>query len=194
MDNLVTYPLWRNPVRNADGTIDCEIEHPDYGWIPFTASPDDSEQHGRDLYAAILESGDDIPEKVVPIASIAAAKRAEIDTARDTAIDAGFDYTFGDTTDRVQTRARDRENIAGLAIAAQMMNDAGDTETTLPFRAASNATYQLTALQLLSLAQAAQQHVSTQYARSWQLKDQVDAALADEGRGAIEAVVWSDGA
>lgn len=41
----------RNPVFNAQGTIDCEIEHPVYGWIPFTASPNDSEAHGREIYA-----------------------------------------------------------------------------------------------------------------------------------------------
>jgi hypothetical protein len=31
-----------------------EINHPDYGWIPFTASPNDSEQLGRDLYAEAI--------------------------------------------------------------------------------------------------------------------------------------------
>ncbi len=43
----------KNPVyANADETnIDLEIEHPDYGWIPFTATEDDVEEHGRDLYA-----------------------------------------------------------------------------------------------------------------------------------------------
>lgn len=41
----------RNPRRNAHGTIDIDIEHPVYGWIPFTASPDDVELHGRELYA-----------------------------------------------------------------------------------------------------------------------------------------------
>lgn len=51
---------YRNPQYNQRGTIDCEIEHPKYGWIPFTANPDDPEQHGRDLHAAILASGDQI--------------------------------------------------------------------------------------------------------------------------------------
>lgn len=41
----------RNPQYNAAGTIDMEMEHPTFGWIPFTASPDDSAQHGRELYA-----------------------------------------------------------------------------------------------------------------------------------------------
>jgi hypothetical protein len=40
----------KNPKYNAFNTIDCEIEHPQFGWIPFTASPDDIEQTGRDIY------------------------------------------------------------------------------------------------------------------------------------------------
>lgn len=47
----------RNPIFTADNRIDCEIEHPVYGWIPFTADPNDVEQHGRDIYAAALEMG-----------------------------------------------------------------------------------------------------------------------------------------
>jgi hypothetical protein len=32
---------FRNPQFNKYGTIDCEIKHPDYGWMPFTCDPDD---------------------------------------------------------------------------------------------------------------------------------------------------------
>jgi hypothetical protein len=32
---------YRNAVYNQRGTIDCEIEHPEFGWIPTTLSPDD---------------------------------------------------------------------------------------------------------------------------------------------------------
>jgi len=57
--------LVRNPqYSNADGTtIDVELNHPEYGWIPFTASPDDVEQHGRDIYVAAIagEYGDIAP-------------------------------------------------------------------------------------------------------------------------------------
>jgi hypothetical protein len=49
----------RNPVYNAFGTIDCEINHSDYGWIPFTASPDDR----PDIYDAALAMG---PAPYVP--------------------------------------------------------------------------------------------------------------------------------
>ncbi len=47
----------RNPVFTADGRIDCEVEHPVYGWIPFTADPNDVEEHGRLIHAAALEMG-----------------------------------------------------------------------------------------------------------------------------------------
>lgn len=34
---------YRNAQYNENGTIDCEINHPEYGWIPCTVSPDDKE-------------------------------------------------------------------------------------------------------------------------------------------------------
>ena len=33
---------YRNANYNERGGIDCEINHPAYGWIPFTASPKDT--------------------------------------------------------------------------------------------------------------------------------------------------------
>lgn len=34
---------YRNPkISTPDGWIDCEINHPQYGWIPFTANPADT--------------------------------------------------------------------------------------------------------------------------------------------------------
>lgn len=46
----------RNAHRNADGVgIDCEVNHPVFGWIPFTARPDDPEDYGRAIYEMALE-------------------------------------------------------------------------------------------------------------------------------------------
>lgn len=45
----------RKPKYNQRGTIDCEVQHPDYGWIPFTASPDDVEGVGKDIYMKCME-------------------------------------------------------------------------------------------------------------------------------------------
>jgi hypothetical protein len=33
---------YRNAQRISGGRIDCEIEHPTYGWIPFTCDPNDT--------------------------------------------------------------------------------------------------------------------------------------------------------
>jgi len=50
----MTLPATKNLIYNANGTIDMEIDHPTYGLIPFTASPNDTEQLGKDLYAAAI--------------------------------------------------------------------------------------------------------------------------------------------
>lgn len=45
------------PIRSVkildDGRIDCEILHPIFGWIPFTANEKDSEVHGRLIWQSI---------------------------------------------------------------------------------------------------------------------------------------------
>ena len=33
---------WRHAQFNAFGGIDCEINHPVWGWVPFTAVADDA--------------------------------------------------------------------------------------------------------------------------------------------------------
>ena len=60
---------YKNAVYNLRGTIDCEVEHPDFGWIPFTASSNDVEPFGREVFALLegtaapyVERGlDDLP-------------------------------------------------------------------------------------------------------------------------------------
>ena len=49
---------YRNPKYNHDGSIDCEINHPQFGWIPFTARADDCEEHGRIIFAEIEKNGE----------------------------------------------------------------------------------------------------------------------------------------
>ena len=73
---------YRNPIYNANDTIDCEIEHPQYGWIPFTADPNDCEEHGRAIYAQIKADGNIAPYVPPPPPTdeeLAAAIRAERD-------------------------------------------------------------------------------------------------------------------
>lgn len=47
---------YRNVIARQDGAFDCEIDHPQFGWIPFTADPNDVEPHGRAIWAAINEA------------------------------------------------------------------------------------------------------------------------------------------
>ena len=72
-------PRWANAERTM---IDLEINHPTYGWIPFTASPNDVEAHGREVFAALSKG--DVAEYVPPPAptteKFAEAARAERDT------------------------------------------------------------------------------------------------------------------
>ena len=53
----------RNAERLPDGRIDCKINHPVHGWIPTTADADDPDTHR--LHAAILASGESLPERSV---------------------------------------------------------------------------------------------------------------------------------
>jgi hypothetical protein len=55
----------RNPQQTSEGAIDIELDHPIFGWIPFTASPDDP--HGAELYAqAVAGNFGPVAEYVPP--------------------------------------------------------------------------------------------------------------------------------
>lgn len=43
----------RNFKALEDGRFDCEILHPSYGWVAFTADPNDPEAHGRAIWSEI---------------------------------------------------------------------------------------------------------------------------------------------
>ena len=49
---------YRNPRFTDDGRIDCEIEHPVYGWIPFTASESDVEPMGREVFNSAKDTAE----------------------------------------------------------------------------------------------------------------------------------------
>lgn len=40
----------RNAEINENGTIDCEVFKEGLGWLPFTASQEDSEEFGREVF------------------------------------------------------------------------------------------------------------------------------------------------
>lgn len=46
----------RKPIYTADGRIDCEIEHPNYGWIPYTAFENLNDAREKSIYDAALKA------------------------------------------------------------------------------------------------------------------------------------------
>ena len=75
-DFLMNY---RNAKHISEGRIDCEIEHPMHGWIPYTLDPADTKND--DLLAA-MALADDVAAYVPPTqeeldAALAAEVRAD---------------------------------------------------------------------------------------------------------------------
>jgi len=46
----------KNAIHNEDGTIDVEINHPDFGWIPFTSAHDDPSEIAQEVTKALFNS------------------------------------------------------------------------------------------------------------------------------------------
>ena len=60
---------------NDNGLIDCEIEHPVHGWIPYTLDPADTDMtvNNDELLAAMASAGD--------VAAYVPPTQAELDAA-----------------------------------------------------------------------------------------------------------------
>ena len=85
----------RNPQYTAQSSIDCEIHHPNLGWIPFTAAPDDPEEQGRQIFAALKDQATPYRPPAPPTeAELAAQARAKAESARAQAYAAEADPLF----------------------------------------------------------------------------------------------------
>lgn len=56
---------YRNAHQISGGRIDCEIDHPIYGWIPYTLDPDDTDST-VDNAALLAVIGEDFAAYVPP--------------------------------------------------------------------------------------------------------------------------------
>lgn len=111
---------FRNPVFNAIGTIDCEINHPVYGWVPFTADPNDYFEHGRDIYAAAIEAGPAPYQDQRTLDELKAEKNAAINESRLRANQSHF--TFAGKQIAVDPLSRsDIDAAHGMILALQAM-------------------------------------------------------------------------
>lgn len=120
----------RNARYAAGGMIDCEYEHPKFGWIPFTANPADVEPLGREIHAEALKGAIE-PEREKSQAQIdfeeARAKVAtDAATAKaDAKLSAMADMSPAQVrdwvTDNVKTLADAKDVLATLAVAVSMI-------------------------------------------------------------------------
>ena len=78
MSQAVPLPEYRNPAFTASGRIDCEINHPVLGWIPFTldASDTGTEFDAAELDAEIRAAGNIAPYAPPSEADLLAEERA----------------------------------------------------------------------------------------------------------------------
>lgn len=127
---------FRNPKYNEFGTIDCEIEHPVWGWIPFTADPSDVEPLGAQVFNAARPTATEYVAPVEPPLSPAElidtyrqALQARIDaTARERGYENGYalaSYALSTIPEwRAEAEAfiawRDRAWVEALDAAAQV--------------------------------------------------------------------------
>ena len=107
----------RNPKQTSSLAIDCEIEHPVHGWIPFTASPDDPEKHGRDIYAAIIDAGDIAPYIAPPEPTPEELLSAERSTMIVSKFQAKAALMQADLLDATQAAIADADALTKLAWA-----------------------------------------------------------------------------
>lgn len=120
----------RNAKHDADGSIFVEYEHPQYGWIPFSARSDDVEQLGRELYA-LAASGEvaDADPVVTPVPQSVTMRQARLalhGAGLLTAVNAAINAA-GEAAKIEWEYAQEVQRASGLvpAMAAQLgMNDA----------------------------------------------------------------------
>lgn len=162
----------RNVTENLAGSYDCEIEHPTHGWIPFTASSDDLEPLGQEIYQAIVAGGHGTPAGL-GLQILKDAKKSEIERARDAGRhNPGATVTTADgITWQVDPTSRQELNDALTTFGA-----IGGTPAGFTWRDTANVDHPADLALLASVAAARAEQVNAIWKESWALKAQVDAA------------------
>lgn len=80
---------------NAEGWIDCEIEHPQHGWIPYTLNPLDEDMtiNNDELLLAMAKAND--------VAAYSPPTQAELDAIAASEIRAQRDYKLQTEVDPI---------------------------------------------------------------------------------------------
>ena len=164
--------------KNLAGTIiDVEIEHPDFGWIPYTYISDEPDT-GFDIeIAAYLETAT-IADYVGPsLETLKKQKKEEINIAfTNAALNGRFTSALGfDVNARRGGIQNDLQNVETLINLNQTI-----------FRDADNTIRNVTALDLVTIKTEMQQYGLSLYQHKWALEADIEAALTEEEINAIE--------
>lgn len=170
-------PQWANA---AHSMIFLQVQFKELpGTLQFSASPNDTESHGVDIYnRAVAGEFGAIVE--FPLAAAKSSKKGQINAWRAIAIDAGMTFAGHNYDSDDVSRA----NLTGAvaAFVAGVPIPAGFT-----WRTSDNQDVAMDLPTLIGLAGTMIDYVNTQYAHSWQLKAQADAATTVS---AVEAITW----
>lgn len=174
-------PQWADEAQTA---INLNVDFEGIGLVHFSASPNDSESHGRYLYAQALAGvyGPVQPAAPKPLAAIKSAKRAEIIAERNAAITGGFLYQ-GKMIDS------DRDSvmaITGAAVAALAAKSA-NIPYAVVWTCADDSTLSLDADGVLGMSVTLAMFADAQHTKARPLKE----AIAVETNPAqVEAINW----
>jgi hypothetical protein len=145
-----------SPTFNGNGGIDCEVDHPEFGRIPFTARQDDPEAYGSAIFEAALAMG---PAPYVPtdpeeILVICRALALEAVLARIEALTAQF--TVGYPSAEIQswpTKAAEAAIVLAGGSSAMIAAEAagrGKTLQEMATKIAENAAFYTTIIGAMS--------------------------------------------
>ena len=168
-------------IRNArfvgEDAIALEWNHPELGWIPFTATAGDPEQHGRDIYA--LTRATAAPQAPIQPTS------ADVDREHDRRAALGKAFTvtgYGEVP--LEGSLRTQTVLLALKDTARDMQAAGVTAPILFFTDRDNADHYLTPAQVIELVNAGKAYMQALHTAKRSLKElnPIPADYADDSR------------
>lgn len=178
---------YRNAAYNAFGGIDCEINHAEFGWIPFTANADDAEQTGKDMFAA-LAAADPAPTAYVASPPAKDELKLYAQTKRFALANGSAQINVGDRSIPVWTDTASQTAILGLLPAAQ-----ADPEFVLTnWKGSDGNFYDLTSSEIIALWQGGMTFVGTCFNAEAAVGAAIDAGTITT-YAAIDAYAWPTG-
>lgn len=106
-------------VNAGETIINCEIEHPQLGWIPYTLNPDDTDQTVDNvMLLAAMETGSDVAAYVVP--EVPDPTSTDVNAERDRRMNGSFTFNGSEfQCDAVSlSRITGAATLAGFAMGA----------------------------------------------------------------------------